>query len=257
MLSKNQKRLIASMAQKKQRNLTGLFLAEGEKTVNELLKTGFQPHLIACTEDWSSPISLTTAATPILISKDELSSASLLKTPQNVLALFKQPTFNIKIDAIKNELTLALDGIQDPGNMGTIIRLSDWFGIRHIICSDDTVDWFNPKVVQASMGGMARVKVHYTSSLSQFLEDYHKCNKTAIYGAFLEGKNIYSSPLQNTGIIVMGNEGNGIRPETAKQITEKITIPSFPPEYITSESLNVGVATAIICAEFRRQVQHY
>jgi len=253
MLSKNQKRLIASMAQKKQRNLTGLFLAEGKKTVNELLRTGFQPHLIACTEGWSYPNSPTTSITPILISKEELTSASLLKTPQNVLALFKQPKWDIKIDAIKDELTLALDGIQDPGNLGTIIRLADWFGIRHIICSDDTVDWFNPKVVQASMGGMARVKVHYTASLSQFLKDYHNCNQTAVYGAFLEGKNIYSTPLQNTGIIVMGNEGNGIRPETAKQISEKITIPSFPATHITSESLNVGVATAIICAEFRRQ----
>jgi TrmH family RNA methyltransferase len=148
------------------------------------------------------------------------------------------------------KLSLVLDGIQDPGNMGTIVRVADWFGIEDIICSPDTADIYNPKTVQATMGAIARVKVHYTN-LKDFLQ---KHNHLPIYGTFLEGKNIYCESLSENGFIVMGNEGNGIRPETEKAINRKLFIPSFPFEREASESLNVGVATGIICGEFRRRL---
>lgn len=252
MLSKNQKKLIASMAQKKQRDNHGLFLAEGPKTVNDLLEAGLHPTLIAHTENWSLPSSLTSEPFErISITQKELESASHLKTPQQVLALFKQPQNPVNNSAIYNELTLVLDGIQDPGNMGTIVRLADWFGIHQIVCSNDTVDVFNPKVVQATMGAIARIKVHYTE-LPAFFQQYRKKSNNPIYGTYLEGKNIYKSPLIAPSLIVMGNEGNGIRPENASCISHKITIPNFPIGTPTSESLNVGVAAAIVCAEFRR-----
>ncbi len=145
---------------------------------------------------------------------------------------------------------LALDGIQDPGNLGTIIRLADWFGIEHIVCSPDTADVFSPKTVQATMGALAHVKVHYTE-----LEDYLKAQvarQIPLFGTFLDGENMYTKELSANGIIVMGNEGNGIRPQIEKLINQKLYIPSFPPERETSESLNVAIATAVICAEFRR-----
>ncbi len=252
MLSKNQKKLIASMAQKKQRDSHGLFLAEGPKTVTDLLEAGLQATLIAHTINWSLPPSCHTESLQLIpVTQKELESASHLKTPQHVLALFKQPHYSINNNAIYNELTLVLDGIQDPGNMGTIIRLADWFGIHQIVCSLDTVDVFNPKVVQATMGAIARIKVHYTD-LPAFLQQYREKCANPIYGTYLEGKNIYDNPLIAPSLIVMGNEGNGIRAENTPFITQKLTIPTFPAGTPTSESLNVGVAAAIVCAEFRR-----
>ncbi|WP_088653942.1 TrmH family RNA methyltransferase [Geofilum rhodophaeum] len=250
MLSKNQKKLIASMAQKKQRDSHGLFLAEGPKIINELLDAGFTPHLLAGTSEWKAPGRQNYET--LVLSPAELSSASLLKTPQQVLALFRQPTHTLNNDAIKEDLTLVLDGIQDPGNLGTIIRMADWFGIKKLICSKDTVDAFNPKVVQATMGALARVQLFYTD-LDSFLPACKKDHHLPVYGAFLEGDNIYTSSLKTPALLVMGNEGRGIRPTTSQHLTQRLTIPSFPPQSSGSESLNVGVATAIICAEFRRQ----
>jgi TrmH family RNA methyltransferase len=252
MLSKNQKKLIASMAQKKQRDHHGLFLAEGPKTVTDLLEAGMHPTLVAHTENWSLPQSCLSNSLEIHpITQTELDGASHLKTPQQVLALFKQPQYPVNNNAIHSELTLVLDGIQDPGNMGTIVRLADWFGIHHIVCSKDTVDVFNPKVVQATMGAIARIKVHYVQ-LTAFLQQYRENCDNPVYGTYLEGENIYDNALIAPSLIVMGNEGNGIRAEISPFITHKITIPTFPIGTPTSESLNVGVAAAIVCAEFRR-----
>ena len=246
MLSKNQKKLIASMTQKKQRTRSQLFLAEGEKCVNDFLNTNFIAHLIVHTESWTPPAKMDLSTTLVEVTKEELSKTSLLKTPQNVLALFQQPHIDINNSAIANELSIALDGIQDPGNMGTIIRLADWFGIENIICSMDTVDWLNPKVVQATMGAMARVKVYYVE-LESYLQTYQATTGHKIYGAFLEGEDLYTSKLSKQGIIVMGNEGNGIRSDVSDIVTNKITIPSFSSQENSSESLNVATATAIIC----------
>ena len=181
-----------------------------------------------------------------------MKKASFLRTPQGVLAVFKQQNHEIDPTIPEHELCLALDNVQDPGNMGTIIRIADWFGIEHIYCSNGSVDIYNPKTVQATMGAIGRVKIHYTS-LPELIKSLE--NKAPIYGTFLDGEDIYSSTLSNKGIIVMGNEGNGISEECSNLIKERLLIPNYPKERSTSESLNVSVATAIICSEFRRRAK--
>jgi RNA methyltransferase, TrmH family len=256
MLSKNQQKLIASMAQKKQRDLQGLFLAEGEKNVQDLLEAGLKPKLLVSTNDWKYPEKTGyDQMQPVIVDHNELMSASLLQSPKDVIAIFHKPQYHLNNNAIKDTLLLGLDGIQDPGNLGTIIRLADWFGIFDIICSPDTADVFNPKVVQATMGAIARVRVHYTP-LDTFINQYRKETSNRVLGTFLDGKSIYSIQLPAKGIIIMGNEGNGIRGAIESMVTDKITIPSYPGDVPGSESLNVGVATAIVCAEFRRQMLH-
>ena len=160
-----------------------------------------------------------------------------------------EPEEAMDASVIGRSLCLALDDVQDPGNLGTIIRLADWFGIEHIFCSPNTVDVYNPKTVQATMGGIARVKLHYTSlpELIGSLKDI------PVYGTFLDGANMYTQPLSAHGLIVMGNEGNGIGNEVEQLINRKLYIPNYPSERETSESLNVAIATAVVCAEFRRQ----
>jgi TrmH family RNA methyltransferase len=185
----------------------------------------------------------------IAVEEEEIKKASLLKTPQDVIAVFVQPTIRLDKELLKKELTLVLDGIQDPGNLGTIIRLADWFGIKNLICSPDTADVYNPKTVQASMGGIARVNVFY-ESLPDLLDELPDI---PVYGTFLDGTTIYREKLTSTGFIVMGNEGKGIRPALEKRITKRVYIPNFPPGTESTESLNVAVATAVVCAEFRRQ----
>jgi TrmH family RNA methyltransferase len=152
---------------------------------------------------------------------------------------------------LREELCIVLDGVQVPGNLGTIIRLADWFGIHHIICSEDTADAFAPKVIQATMGAITRVALHYTN-LTRFLSSFPQ--GIPVYGTFLEGENIYGKTLAPNGLLIMGNEGNGIRPETQAYINQKLFIPPHPAGCETSESLNVAIATAICCAEFRRQL---
>lgn len=253
MLSKARKKLISAMVQKKMRDQHHLFLAEGPKMIADLIEFGLIPRFLVGTDQWQPPVKVKQSEIEtIILPEDEFKKLSLLKTPQHVLGLFTKPEYYLNNNAIFDSLALALDGIQDPGNMGTIVRLADWFGIAHIICSKDTVDIFNPKVVQASMGAVAKVQVHYTD-LPSFCEEYTSRTGNPVYGAFMNGKNLFNHPLKPKGLIVMGNEGNGIRPDTEKQITEKITIPDFSQSGKVSESLNVGVATAIICAEFRRQ----
>lgn len=253
MLSKARKKLILAMVQKKMRDQHNLFLAEGPKMIADLMEFGLQPRFLVGTNQWNPPTKVTHKDIEIIIlPEDEFKKLSLLKTPQHVLGLFNKPRYHLNNSAIYNSLVLALDGIQDPGNMGTIIRLADWFGITHVICSHDTVDVFNPKVVQASMGAVAKVEVHYTD-LPAFCENYKRQSGNPVYGAFMNGRNLFDQQVRQKALIVMGNEGNGIRPDTEKQITERITIPDFSQTGKVSESLNVGVATAIICAEFRRQ----
>ncbi len=249
MLSNNQKKLIASMSQKKQRDKHNFFLAEGYKTVNVLLRAENSPVLLVATKSWKIPSDLQVSVSPIIVGPSELSKLSLLKTPRDVLGLFHQPKYIINNDAIKDKLALVLDGVQDPGNLGTIIRIADWFGIEQIICSIDTVDVFNPKVVQATMGAISRVKVLYVD-LKTFIEKYLIATGNSVYGTYPDRDNIYHIRLESKGLIVMGNEGQGIRPEISNLVTRKITIPGGDTG---SESLNVGMSTAIICSEFIRQ----
>jgi TrmH family RNA methyltransferase len=188
----------------------------------------------------------------IEISEAELQKCSQLKTPRDVIAVFRQPTPSpLSGEVMREELCIVLDGVQDPGNLGTIIRLADWFGIHHIICSEDTADAFAPKVIQATMGAITRVALHYTN-LTRFLSSIPQ--GIPVYGTFLEGENIYGKTLSPNGLLIMGNEGNGIRPETQAYINQKLFIPPHPAGCETSESLNVAIATAICCAEFRRQL---
>ncbi len=247
-LSKNRIKYIHSLELKKNRKADKVFLAEGPKLVGELLGH-FPCVFLLATSEWLSQNNPFSVADVTEVTEDELSRASLLKTPQQALAVFRQPDDIWNLSVVSRSLCLALDDVQDPGNLGTIIRLADWFGIEHIFCSPDTVDAYNPKTIQATMGGIARVKLHYTPlpELIAALKDI------PVYGTFLDGENIYNHSLSSNGLVVMGNEGNGIGEETKKLINRKLYIPSYPVERETSESLNVAVATAVVCAEFRRR----
>ena len=237
-ISKAQIKLIRSLQHKKFRDELGLFVAEGQKCIDEL-KKGFE---------------LVMEVTPENATEAEIAQMSGLKTPQGVIAVFKKKIINQKSQITNGELTLALDGIQDPGNLGTIIRTCDWFGVKNIICSNDTADCYNPKVVQATMGALTRVQLTYTD-LVPFLQEA-KEKGANIIGTLLDGKNMYdqlsalNTPLST--FLVMGNEGNGISQAVRELITHPIRIPSYPPQAETSESLNVAIATAIVLAEFRR-----
>lgn len=249
MLSKNKIKYIRSLELKKNRKEEKAFVAEGHKLVGDLLGH-FPCRLLIATRAWLERNPGADATEIIEVTQEELTRASLQKTPQEVLAIFGQPTYEMQPEVISDHLCLALDDVQDPGNLGTIIRLADWFGIEHIFCSQGTVDVYNPKTIQATMGALARVKLHYCHlpSLIASLQD------VPVYGTFLDGENMYGKALSAHGLIVMGNEGNGIGEEVAKLVNERLYIPNYPPQRETSESLNVAVATAIICAEFRRRL---
>ena len=252
MLSKAKIKLIQSLDQKKKRREERLFVAEGPKVVGDLLPY-FTCRLIVAESSWLSQHPEVHATEVIEVTNEELRKASFLKAPQEVLALFELPTYSIPHDIASKELCLALDDVQDPGNLGTIIRVADWFGIRHIFCSIGTTDAFSPKTIQATMGAISRVQIHYVD-LHDFLSHIRAKNLSApIYGTFLEGKNIYKEPLSTNGIIIMGNEGNGISTKIEERVTNRLFIPNYPEGCATSESLNVAIATAITCAEFRRR----
>ena len=233
-ISKSQVKLVKSLQLKKFRDELGLFVAEGEKCVAELTKSFELIHLYREGEN---------------ATRTEIEQMSGLKNPQGVVGVFKKrPIGDWTLEI--GDLVLALDGVQDPGNLGTIIRTCDWYGVHDIFCSLDTADCYNPKVVQATMGALSRVRVHYVD-----LPSWLAAQKAQIYGTLLDGKDMYDviPESRNTGIIVMGNEGNGISQEVRKLITSPIRIPSYPKNAETSESLNVSIATAIVLAEFRRQ----
>ena len=247
MISKNKIKYIRSLELKKNRNKEGKFVAEGFKVVDDLL--ALQPaDLIVATQEWLHGKHFAAQTEVIEVTEEELKKVSFLQHPQQVLAVFRQDTGS-DYSINTNELNLALDGVQDPGNLGTIIRIADWFGITHIYCSQDTADVYNPKVVQATMGSIARVKVEYGDLLGlvESLPD-----DVPIYGTLLDGDNIYQQTLENRGLIVMGNEGKGISPALAKKVNHKLLIPNFPEGRATADSLNVAIATAITCSEFRR-----
>ncbi len=247
MLSKNKIKYIHSLELKKKRKEEQVFVAEGHKLVGDLLGH-FPCRLLIATSNWFKTNHSVTANEMIEVTQEELSRASLQKTPQEVLAVFVQPSYDLNPEVIKSSLCLALDDVQDPGNLGTIIRLADWFGIEHIFCSAGTADVYNPKTVQATMG--ARVKIHYCS-LPQLIGEL---TDIPVYGTFLNGNIIYAEPLSAHGLIVMGNEGKGISTDIEKLINKKLYIPNYPQERESSESLNVAIATAVVCSEFRRRL---
>ena len=244
MISKNQIKLVRSLEKKKHRQEEGLFIAEGPKVVGDLLACHFRPRFIYLVPDPSLRERYADYADCITnITEEELCRLSFLQHPQQVLAAFELPTESC-CKGIGGEVFLALDGIQDPGNLGTIIRVADWYGIDTIYCSRDTADAWSPKVVQATMGSIARVHIIYCD-LEQLLRE----TTLAIYGTVLDGNNIYAQQLAHEGIIVMGNEGNGISAPIRQLLTHRLLIPQMRPG---AESLNVAIATAIVCSEFRR-----
>ena len=238
-LTKAQIKWVRSLQNKRQRDEDGVFVAEGEKCVSELRRAF--PLVLLITPDNATPT--------------EIEQMSSLRTPQGIIGVFRKERITDLETSTSNELSVALDGVQDPGNLGTILRTCDWFGVHDVYCSHDTADCFNPKVVQATMGALTRVQVHYLD-LETFLQE-QKMQGVSIYGTLLDGNNMYKKdaiPDINKGIIVMGNEGNGISARIREIITRPLFIPNYPAGAETSESLNVSIATAVILAEFRRRI---
>jgi len=251
MISKNKIKYIRSLELKKNRISERIFVAEGNKLVADMLPF-YTCKLLLAKPNWMATQGDIPAEELLVAEEDDIRKASFLKNPQDVLALFHYPEWNLEEADPRKDLVLLLDGIQDPGNLGTIIRLADWFGIEHIVCSTDTADVFNPKTVQATMGALAHVKVHYTE-LAGYIRHW-KGNSAPVYGTFLDGDNLYGRSLTKNGLLIMGNEGNGVRPEIASLADERLYIPNYPQGRETAESLNVAIATAILCSEFRRRI---
>lgn len=254
MISKNKIKYLKSLEMKKHRQAESVFVAEGPKIVGDLLNAGFEPTYLAVVEcsDFASRLkNFDLNGVQIdFVTADDLRKVSSLEAPQQVLAVLKQPVWQLDSNIASKELCLALDEVQNPGNLGTIIRLAAWFGIEHLFCSKGCADVYNSKTVQATMGGLAHVKVHYVDLVEMIgnLPD-----STPVYGTFLDGENLYGKQLEQRGLIVMGNEGRGVSKEVENLVTEKLFIPNYPAERESTESLNVAIATAIVCAEFRRR----
>ena len=245
MLSKNQIKWVRSLELKKNRREKGVFVAEGPKVVGDLLRAGYKAHTIFCIREAEYA---TVDAKLVAVTSEELCKLSFLQHPQEVLAVFEIPNSLATACREPKALCLALDGIQDPGNLGTIIRIADWFGIDTIYCSEDTADVYNPKVVQATMGSLAHVSIVYCD-----LVELLSRATIPVYGTLLDGDDIYRQPLSPEGIIVMGNEGNGISQQVRPLVNHRLLIPNFHQGAKTAESLNVAIATAITCSEFRRR----
>ncbi|WP_299685094.1 RNA methyltransferase [uncultured Dokdonia sp.] len=243
MLSKSNSKRITGLLQKKYRQREGLFVAEGIKVINELLNSSFEVAAIYGLDRTSLEIPVTHKDVFQVVTAAELKKVSFLKTPQTALALFKIPA---QIKTTRQGITVVLDDVRDPGNLGTIIRLCDWFGVPNLICSSQTVDCYNPKVVQATMGSLSRIAVSYTN-----IAAYLKEEQRPIYGTFMDGATIYKATLPEEAVIVMGNEANGISDVIEQLVTHKIAIPRFG-QLQKTESLNVATATAICLSEFKR-----
>ena len=237
MLSKNQVKLIQKLHHKKYRNELNLFIVEGKKSINEFLQAGYTPQLLIATEAFTTSVPQH-LITPV--SKDELRKVSTLQNPDEGLAVFQQPKHK---GILQEGVIVALDNVQDPGNMGTIIRLCDWFGVETLLCNTQTVDCYNPKVVQASMGSLTRVAVHYLD-LAAFLTT----TALPVYTMDLEGENLYTATFPKDCILILGNEANGISSEVSALANVAITIPRFS-QHQRTESLNVAMAGAIILSE--------
>ena len=239
MISKNEIKEIRALGQKKLRDERRLFVVEGEKLVEEALRSGFEVVAHYRMDD---------------IGEEAMARISQLSHPSPALAVVRMPeSAAVPLVLDPDKLVLALDGVHDPGNLGTIVRIADWFGIHTILASEDTVEIYNPKVVQATMGAIFRVKVRYCDLAEALRCQEPGVTQVPVYGTFLEGDNIYETPLTRGGVLVMGSEARGISPAVAATVTRKLFIPPFPPTARTSESLNVAVATAIACSEFRRR----
>ena len=245
-MTKAEIQFVRSLADKRTRDMEQLFVAEGSKLIEEILASKFVVRRIYTTRTDLKGKNIE------VVDQREMERISQLKTANDTLAVVEQPQYSLSVKNLRGRLTIALDGVQNPGNLGTIIRLADWFGVEDIICSKDTADCFNPKVIQATMGAILRVRVHYTDNLPALLAEAHS-EGLNIYGTLLDGENIYDEQLEASGIIVMGNEGRGITDETRMALTHRLLIPPYPADVPTSESLNVAMATGIILAEFRRQ----
>lgn len=248
-MEKNTIKYIKSLQQKKCRIAENRFVTEGIKSVNELLASDFEVETIYATDTNEldeTPVGLEK------ITEKELGRISSLKNPNKVLAVAKIPDRTKQPENIDQKLSLVLENVQDPGNMGTIIRLADWYGIEHIFCSEGTVECYNPKVVQAAMGAIFRIKIHYLN-IYDLITDATSWNNFGVFATHLDGKSIYRSNLHQSGLIVMGNESKGLSSKVFATGVKKIKLPSYPQEEVAMESLNVAVATAITVAEFRRR----
>ncbi|MFD0940767.1 TrmH family RNA methyltransferase [Pedobacter boryungensis] len=245
MLSKSQISFIKSLHQKKYRKESGIFIIEGIKSITEFINSNYQLHSIYYTPTHLPSLPKNTANIKLFeVNNGELEKISTLQTPQGILALVHIPVKQkLDVKSLKNSFSLVLDDVQDPGNFGTIIRTADWFGIKNVICSENTVEAYNPKTVQSTMGSLCRVNIIYTNLISLFEEV-----KVPVFGALLDGNNIYSTNWGKEGLILLGNEGHGIKEE----LIEKITIPVTIPRIGAAESLNVAVSAAIFCSELSR-----
>ena len=255
MIGKAKIQLIRSLEQKKYRTQHGLFVVEGDKNVREILGSQLIADYLFAKPTWLEqlPVHLSAKANNFFeINDNELSQISFQKTPNQAMALVRIPNYQLDVQEIVKGLTLYLDGVQDPGNLGAIIRLADWFGIRHVLCGTGCADPYSPKTVQSTMGAIIRVKTYQTDELFfRLLKNLRP--DFPVYGTFLKGKSLYDTPLLPQAIIVMGNESKGISNKTAQHINKRLVIPSYPRCEATSESLNVATAAAIVCAEFRRK----
>lgn len=249
-ISKSKISLIKSLSLNKYRILHNLFVAEGDKIVTELMQSCFKiKYLIS---DKNSNIASFPKSSEIYYADViTMKKISNLKTQSTIIAVVEIPHYDLNISSLTDKITLCLDDIHDPGNLGTIIRICDWFGIENIICSENSVDLFNPKVIQATMGAFLRVKVFY-KNLNEFIPEYKLLTKNKLYGTFLNGQDIYKETLPESALIVLGNEGKGISPQVEIQMDSRLFIPSFSNNKQHAESLNISMATAIICSEFRR-----
>lgn len=253
MLGKNRIKTIRSLEHKKYRQRENLFVAEGSKLVSSLLASGMEVEVLTgIPESLDLLGSLCDAANLVVEAEPgELAKATFLKSPPTCIALCRLPRVSLSAISLERELILCLDGIQDPGNLGTIVRLAAWFGIHDLVCSEESADLYSPKAVQATMGALANVRVHYTP-LEEFFGNARE-KQVPVMGTFLAGENIYRADLTPAGILVVGSEGQGIRQELLPWFSQKLTIPDFAGEGMKPESLNVSVATAIVLSEFRRR----
>jgi TrmH family RNA methyltransferase len=256
LISKADIQLIRSLEQKKFRARHGLFVVEGDKVVREVLASSLTAEYLLAKSVWlkTLPDELPEKASRLVeINDRDLLRISFLKTPNQAMALVRIPEYTPDTDELAGGLSLYLDCVQDPGNAGTMIRLADWFGIRHIVCGEGCADPFHPKTVQSSMGAIIRVKTYQANeSFFQRLKNRHP--DLPVYGTFLNGENIYHTPLSSRAVIVMGNESKGISNEIAQYVNRRLLIPPYPPDEPATESLNVAMAAAIVCAEFRRRM---
>ena len=242
--------MVASLGNARSRREEKCFIAEGTKCVCDTWNA-FKCRYLFATSAWvDAHAHELPGAQPIVVKRADMERMSQLSTPSQVLAVYELPDVKFDEASLSSNLVIALDRVQDPGNLGTIMRIADWFGITDIVCSLDTVDVYNPKVVQATMGAISRVKVHYLD----LVDLIKRKTDIPVYGTFLDGRNIYETSLTPHGIVVMGNEGQGISDEIGALIKRRLYIPSYPQERPTSESLNVGMATSITIAEFRRRM---